>query len=197
MWPAPLSTVWHWAHLVLKIFSPALGLPGGASENDAISAAAARTRGGRRGELRLSFFPFFLARGLVAIPRSACPSIHQRGGRAGGETTIIPLELLNGWSVGAGAFRGIHAVPEGFRVLQKKARGVWVWEAWTPNGPFGVGAFRSWTGFTCSGRVVVFDSIGGGWRRLAFGGRWKSHRWWVGGWTDGSDRFQRINVLFF
>lgn len=32
---------------------------------------------------------------------------------------------------------------------------------------------------------------------LVFGGRWKSHRWWVGGWTDGSDRFQRINVLFF
>lgn len=38
LWPAPLSTVWHWAHLVLKIFSPAWGLPGGASLNDAIFA---------------------------------------------------------------------------------------------------------------------------------------------------------------
>ena len=36
MWPAPLSTVWHWAHLVLKIFSPAAGFPGGASSKDAI-----------------------------------------------------------------------------------------------------------------------------------------------------------------
>jgi hypothetical protein len=30
--------------LVLKIFSPALGLPGGASENDAIAAAASTQR---------------------------------------------------------------------------------------------------------------------------------------------------------
>lgn len=30
--------MWHCAHLVLKIFSPAVGFPGGASENDAIAA---------------------------------------------------------------------------------------------------------------------------------------------------------------
>jgi hypothetical protein len=31
--------VWHWAHLVLKIFSPEAAFPGGASANDAIAAA--------------------------------------------------------------------------------------------------------------------------------------------------------------
>ena len=36
MWPAPFSTVWHWAHLVLKIFSPDLTTPGGAWSKDAI-----------------------------------------------------------------------------------------------------------------------------------------------------------------
>ena len=36
LWLAPLSMVWHQAHLVLKIFSPTFGSPGGASENDAI-----------------------------------------------------------------------------------------------------------------------------------------------------------------
>ena len=36
LWPAPLSTVWHWAHLVLKIFSPVAALPAGASANVAI-----------------------------------------------------------------------------------------------------------------------------------------------------------------
>ena len=36
LWPAPLSTVWHWAHLVLKIFSPFLEFPGGASSKDAM-----------------------------------------------------------------------------------------------------------------------------------------------------------------
>ena len=45
LWPAPCSTVWHWAHLVLKIFSPAAAFPGGASANDAI-ADPARTVAG-------------------------------------------------------------------------------------------------------------------------------------------------------
>ncbi|GER29228.1 zinc transporter [Striga asiatica] len=36
LWPAPLSTVWHCAHLVLKIFSPDLKSPGGASSKVAI-----------------------------------------------------------------------------------------------------------------------------------------------------------------
>jgi hypothetical protein len=36
LWPAPFSAVWHWAHLVRNIFSPALESPGGACSNDAI-----------------------------------------------------------------------------------------------------------------------------------------------------------------
>jgi hypothetical protein len=41
LWPAALSTAWQYAHLVLKIFSPAAASPGGASENVAIATALA------------------------------------------------------------------------------------------------------------------------------------------------------------
>ena len=37
LWPPPFSATWHWAHLVLKIFSPRARSPGGASAKLAIA----------------------------------------------------------------------------------------------------------------------------------------------------------------
>lgn len=38
LWPADFSTVWQYAHLVLKIFSPAFSFPSGASDKVAIAS---------------------------------------------------------------------------------------------------------------------------------------------------------------
>jgi hypothetical protein len=121
LWPAPLSTVWHCAHLVLKIFSPALGLPGGASENDAIAAARTRRDLSRRrggGELQLLvFLPFGLA------PNSQGPgcSIDQAWRRGAGEATARArkfktapgtLESQVGWTKGRkGNGEGLRRFP--------------------------------------------------------------------------------------